>query len=322
MPPAEACVNTGPRLATTKGSSPSKAGIQVGHHPDEPAAARPVGLESGRRVLLVPGAEGAGAVEGIGRPGRAGDEGMGRSERPGLTTTQRPDRGSRRSWFMAVPIGEPCGPTSRLPSSHRFSFLSLPPPLRYRFRRPVEAALFDPAGSWFPGRHPPGARSGGTCADAPAHRRGVRRGPPPARRLRRGRRGDRTRRRHDGGTVARVRVASSAALPEPLRRYFRPGFNWAGRIVYGIPVFGWLLVAMSSGAYSLGEGWVLAGLALFVAVVLVGEGVLWPAERRLQRVVTAGGAGGDGDAGSGPARRRAMERAGARCWCCWWPGWS
>ena len=26
MPPAEACVKTGPRLATTNGSSPSKAG--------------------------------------------------------------------------------------------------------------------------------------------------------------------------------------------------------------------------------------------------------------------------------------------------------
>ena len=30
MPPAEACVNTGPRLATTKGSSPSKAGKRLG----------------------------------------------------------------------------------------------------------------------------------------------------------------------------------------------------------------------------------------------------------------------------------------------------
>ena len=30
MPPAEAWVKTGPRLATTKGSSPSKAGYRFG----------------------------------------------------------------------------------------------------------------------------------------------------------------------------------------------------------------------------------------------------------------------------------------------------
>ncbi len=91
-------------------------------------------------------------------------------------------------------------------------------------------------------------------------------------------------------TATRLRrlLGSPLPLPEPLRRYFRPGVNWAGRTVYGIPVFGFALIAMSQGAYALGDGWVLGGLAIFAAVALVGEGVLWPAERRLQVALADG----------------------------------
>ena len=90
-------------------------------------------------------------------------------------------------------------------------------------------------------------------------------------------------------TAARLRhlLGSPRPLPEPLRRYFRPGVNWAGRTVYGIPVFGFVLIAMSQGAYALGQGWVVGGLVLFGGVALVGEGLLWPAERRLQVVLAA-----------------------------------
>ncbi len=77
-------------------------------------------------------------------------------------------------------------------------------------------------------------------------------------------------------------LRSGAALPGPLLRYFRPGVNWAGRTIYGIPVFGLALVGMSQGAYALRDGWVLTGLAVFASVVLLAEGVLWPAERRIQ----------------------------------------
>jgi hypothetical protein len=92
-------------------------------------------------------------------------------------------------------------------------------------------------------------------------------------------------------TATRLRrlVRSSAPAPEPLRRYFRPGVNWAGRTAYGIPVFGFALLAMSQGAYALGDGWVLGGLALFVAFALLAEGVMWPAERRLQAAVLSAG---------------------------------
>ncbi|HEX4162942.1 MAG TPA: hypothetical protein VHZ05_10610 [Acidimicrobiales bacterium] len=86
------------------------------------------------------------------------------------------------------------------------------------------------------------------------------------------------------------RLARTAApLPEPVRRYFRPGVNWAGRTIYGIPVFGFVLLGMSHGAYAVTDGWVLSGLVLFVAIAFLAEGVLWPAERRLQQAVSAAG---------------------------------
>jgi hypothetical protein len=86
------------------------------------------------------------------------------------------------------------------------------------------------------------------------------------------------------------RLAHTAApISEPLRRYFRPGVNWAGRTIYGIPVFGFALVGMSQGAYALTDAWVLSGLVLFVALTLLAECVLWPAERRLQHSVAAAG---------------------------------
>jgi hypothetical protein len=85
-------------------------------------------------------------------------------------------------------------------------------------------------------------------------------------------------------TATRLRrlLGSPLPLPETLQRYFRPGTNWAGRIVYGIPLFGFALLGLSQGAYALRQGWVLGGLAVFAGVALLGEGVLWPAERRLQ----------------------------------------
>jgi hypothetical protein len=73
-------------------------------------------------------------------------------------------------------------------------------------------------------------------------------------------------------------------------RYFRPGVNWGGRLLYGIPIFGFALLAMSHGAYALSDGWVASGLAVVVVVVVLAEGVLWPAERRIQASVSSGSA--------------------------------
>lgn len=90
-----------------------------------------------------------------------------------------------------------------------------------------------------------------------------------------------------------VAVAGSNALalrrpgprPEALRRYYRPGVNWAARSLFVVPLLGVALVAMSGGDWSYREGWVLGGLALWALAALLGELVLWPGERALQEMV-------------------------------------
>lgn len=72
---------------------------------------------------------------------------------------------------------------------------------------------------------------------------------------------------------------------EPLRRYYRPGINWAGRVLFLVPVFGVALIAMSHGEWSFSDPWVGIGLVLWVLVAAVAELVLWPGERRLQEAV-------------------------------------
>jgi hypothetical protein len=114
-------------------------------------------------------------------------------------------------------------------------------------------------------------------------------------------------------TAARLRTLLRTAeqFPDAVRRYFRPGVNWAGRAIYGIPVFGFLLLALSHGAYSLRDGWVTGGLAILVAMVLVAEGVLWPAERRLQVSLVAVSGGGAPVEESVRRDARAMAAAAA-----------
>jgi hypothetical protein len=72
---------------------------------------------------------------------------------------------------------------------------------------------------------------------------------------------------------------------EALRRYYRPGVNWAGRILFLVPVFGAVLIALSQGQWSYSDGWVGAGLVLWAFAAVVAEMALWPAERRLQTAV-------------------------------------
>jgi hypothetical protein len=93
-------------------------------------------------------------------------------------------------------------------------------------------------------------------------------------------------------TATRLRrlLRVGRSLPEAVVRYFRPGVNWGGRLLYGIPIFGLALLAMSHGAYAICDGWVVSGLAVFVVVVVLAEGVLWPAERRIQASVSSGSA--------------------------------
>jgi hypothetical protein len=94
-------------------------------------------------------------------------------------------------------------------------------------------------------------------------------------------------------SITVVAIAGAQALvlrrsPEPspaVRRYYRPAVNWGGRVLFLVPVLGATLIALSGGAWSYGDTWVVVGLVAWVAVALAGELVLWPTERRLQQLV-------------------------------------
>jgi hypothetical protein len=83
-------------------------------------------------------------------------------------------------------------------------------------------------------------------------------------------------------------LSRSGPGSEAVRRYYRPGVNWAGRVLFLVPVFGVALVAMSHGQWSFSDGWVAVGFGLWAVVAFGAEMALWPAERRLQSAVAAG----------------------------------
>jgi hypothetical protein len=96
-----------------------------------------------------------------------------------------------------------------------------------------------------------------------------------------------------GVMAGRVLAARGAAVPGPVAAYFTPGVNWAGRVLYAVPVLGVALLAMSHGAYTLADGWVDWGIGLWVAAAAAGEALLWPAERRVREGLAGGGPGSD-----------------------------
>jgi hypothetical protein len=77
-------------------------------------------------------------------------------------------------------------------------------------------------------------------------------------------------------------------VSESVRRYYRPGVNWAGRILFLVPVLGVVLMVMSRGEWSFDDAWIGIGLVLWAAAAMAAEMVLWPAERELQTLVAAG----------------------------------
>ena len=113
--------------------------------------------------------------------------------------------------------------------------------------------------------------------------------------------------------VSGISAARLAAVPpdgrpgDALLRYYAPGVNWAGRAIYGVPVFGFALLAMSHGAFDLGDRWVLGGLLVWVLVAVGAEGILWPTEQRIRSLLVLPGQGapppgtpgGPGTAGGG-----------------------
>jgi hypothetical protein len=86
-----------------------------------------------------------------------------------------------------------------------------------------------------------------------------------------------------GVQAARLRSVRPGEQPAPsLVSYFAPGTNWAGRLLYGVPVLGFVLIALSHGSFSTNEPWIVAGLLLWTVSALAAEMLLWPTERRIQ----------------------------------------
>lgn len=100
-----------------------------------------------------------------------------------------------------------------------------------------------------------------------------------------------------GGFALALRQAwrRGGPLPDALVRYYRPGINWVGRVLFAVPVLGIALVAMSGGQWGWSDAWVSIGLGIWLVVAGFAEAVLWPGERRLQEAVTAVADGGGGE---------------------------
>jgi hypothetical protein len=106
-----------------------------------------------------------------------------------------------------------------------------------------------------------------------------------------------------GAQAARARRGPSAPGADGVRRYFRPGVNWVGRTLYGVPVFGFALLAASRGAFSGGDAFVVVGLVMWLAAAGLAEAVVWPGERRIQVGLTEGW----GDPAPDPALDPALD---------------
>ena len=105
----------------------------------------------------------------------------------------------------------------------------------------------------------------------------------------------------------RARSGPTTPSAEGVRRYFRPGVNWAARALYGVPVFGFILLGASRGAFSDGDTFVEVGLGLWLIAAVGAEAVLWPGERRVQALVTDRW----GDPGAGALLERECRRLAA-----------
>lgn len=88
-----------------------------------------------------------------------------------------------------------------------------------------------------------------------------------------------------GVFASRAGRGPSAPGAQAVRRYFRPGVNWPGRVLYLVPVFGFALLAASGGVFDSSDSFVVIGLAMWFAATALAEVVVWPSERRIQSVV-------------------------------------
>ena len=88
------------------------------------------------------------------------------------------------------------------------------------------------------------------------------------------------------GSYARLARVSADPFAAPgIRRYFRPGTNVAARALYLVPVFGGIALGFSGDVRKI---FPYLGFALWVIATGIATGMLWPAERSMQRLIASG----------------------------------
>jgi hypothetical protein len=117
------------------------------------------------------------------------------------------------------------------------------------------------------------------------------------------------------GAVIATGVAAGAArrsaTSPSARRYFRPGPNWASLSLLLVPVFGAALEALQKFP-DVHQAWPWLALAMWALAAAIGTFVHWPAERRIQLLVSVAAGGPDSRPASGPASGPASAAASGR----------
>ncbi len=84
-----------------------------------------------------------------------------------------------------------------------------------------------------------------------------------------------------GVYAARARSVADPRQDVTLRRYFRPGTNWAARSLLLTPVLGGI-VLWTGDHPAVSQPWPWIGLGCWIVAAGLATGWCWPAERRVQ----------------------------------------
>jgi hypothetical protein len=76
-----------------------------------------------------------------------------------------------------------------------------------------------------------------------------------------------------------------ATWPSSSVRFFGSAHEVAARSLYLIPLTGFLLLGVSQGHYDVSNGFVVAGLVLWVLAMMLGEGLVFPRRNRIHRML-------------------------------------
>jgi hypothetical protein len=117
------------------------------------------------------------------------------------------------------------------------------------------------------------------------------------------------------GTYAgRARSVAEPRNDANLRRYFRPGTNWAERVMLLTPALGAALL-FGGDRSAVSQPWPWIGLGCWVLAAGAASAWCWPAERRIQAWLSAGADSGRSAAGADGGRSAASELSQFRDAC-------